>query len=166
MSVRLQIMQALTAELAAIAPSAYTNTLAERVYRGKPAFGYEQHGFAFVTMLEPSDLREIVPAAGFPDRRAGDWRLLLYGVTAGSGDHDNPTDAAYLLLEDLQKCIAAINKAGRVAGRTPRPLGGLVTGPIEQGRGVVLAPDKDDARPTAICVLPLDIPLTENLEKL
>ena len=53
-----------------------------------------------------------------------------------------------------------------VAGRTPRPLGGLVTGPIEQGRGVVLSPDKDDSRPTAVCVLPLDIPLIENLEKL
>ena len=166
MSVRLQIMQALTAELAAIAPSAYTNTLAGHVYRGKPAFGYEQHGFAFVTMLEPSEVRDILAAEGFPDRRAGNWRLLLYGVTAGVSDHDNPTDAAYLLLADLQKCIATINKAGRVAGRTPRPLGGLVTGPIEQGRGVVLSPDKDDSRPTAVCVLPLDIPLIENLEKL
>ncbi len=166
MSVRLQIMQALTAELAAIAPSAYTNTLAGHVYRGKPAFGYEQHGFAFVTMLEPSEVRDILAAEGFPDRRAGNWRLLLYGVTAGVSDHDNPTDAAYLLLADLQKCIATINKAGRVAGRTPRPLGGLVTGPIEQGRGVVLSPDKEDSRPTAVCVLPLDIPLIENLEKL
>lgn len=166
MSIRLQIMQALTTELAAIAPPNYTNSLAGHVHRGKPAFGYEKQSFAFVTMLEPSDVLEILAADGFPDRRAGNWRLLLYGVTAGTSDYDNPTDTAYLLLADLQKCIATINKAARIAGRVPRPLGGLVTGPIEQGRGVVLPPDKDDSRPTAVCVLPLDIPLTENLEKL
>lgn len=166
MSIRLQILQALTAQLELIAPPDYTNTLAGHVHRGKPAFGYEKASHSFATLLEPSEVLDIQPADDYPDRRAGNWRVMLWGVTAGTTNHDHPTDDAYALLADLQKCIARINEAGRTPGRTPRPLGGLCTGPIVQGRGVVMPPDKEDSRPTAVCVLPLDIPLIENLEKL
>lgn len=163
MSKRLDILVALTGHLEAMAAPEYHYTLAGQVHRGKPAFGYEKVDTAFVTLLEPDDKRDVFAAPARPERRAHPWELLMFGVTDRPADLDHPTDAAYRLLDDLQRRIAWINANTGTAtpGRIPRPLGGLAEDRIQPGAGVVLPPDPQQGRPTAVCILPIEIPLAE-----
>lgn len=166
MSNRLDILIALTAHIEGVAPPDYTYTLAGRVHRGKPAFGIEKAGQQFVTILEPDDKLDLLPAPNHPDRRSQLWTLELFGVSGTPANANHPTDEAYVLLDDLRRRIAWINANTSTAGpgRVPRVLGGLVNGRIASGSGVVLPPDPQQARPTAVCVLPIDIPLAERID--
>ena len=166
MSKRLDILVALTGHLEAMAAPEYHYTLAGQVHRGKPAFGYEKVDVAFVTLLEPDDKREVIAAPARPDRRAHPWELLMFGVTDRPADLDHPTDAAYRLLDDLQRRIAWINANTGVAtpGRIPRPLNSLADDRLKPGAGVVLPPDSQQGRPTAVCILPIEIPLAERFD--
>lgn len=163
MSLRLDILVALSGHLAGIQPPGYNHDLLGQVHRGKPAFGHEKVARSFVTILEPEDRRDLQPAPGRPDRRALRWELLLWGVSGRPADLDHPTDEAYLLLDDLLRRIAWINATTTTVtpGRLTRALGGLVDGLITAGAGVVLPPDPQQSRPTAVCVLPIEIPLME-----
>lgn len=163
MSLRLDILTALTGHLAAMAPPDYSHDLAGQVHRGKPAFGYEKVSTTFLTLIEPEDKRDLQPAPGRPDRRSLRWELLICGVSGRPADADHPTDEAYQLLDDLLRRVAWINANTVTAtpGRVARALGGLVDGSISAGAGVVLPPDSLQSRPTAVCILPIEIPLVE-----
>lgn len=133
---RLTVLKALTAALEQITvANGYQHDLTGRVFRGRMLF----------TQHDPIPLLSIIEPPGSPDDpevpadtsgRFTKHPLLIQGFVAD--DPVNPTDPAYYLLADVQKCLASERARGR--GYDILGLGERLMG-LQIGRGVVRPPD-------------------------
>lgn len=108
MSKRLDILKALTAQLETISEdNGYRHSLAGRVYRGRDRFGAEYATKRpFVSVLEAKATDYGLPANEEDTVRMDEWILLVQGWAVD--DIRNPTDPAYELVADVEKCLAML----------------------------------------------------------
>lgn len=127
--IRLRVLKALTTHLQAIhEDDGYYTTLADdprKVARGRAIFGADDP-LPMVSILEGtrSDTGQF---AGSIERK-DQWTIMIQGWV--EDDIDNPTDPAYLLMDDverrLQRIIAINDKTGLPVYPQEYRLGGLI----------------------------------------
>lgn len=115
-SKRLEIMKHLTQVLSGIWPdNGYEFDLRDRVYRGRSSMttGGDMDQRPALSILEPKTINPGSYADEMATYRKDRWVVLLQGWV-GQRDHDpdNPTDAAYRLAADVEKCLSGIVSVG------------------------------------------------------
>jgi len=159
---KLDILQALTAQLQTITPAnGYDYDLSASVFRGRTVFGVSDTA-PFLSILEsPRPLPDIV-AEDTKLRRLNAWALLLQGWAVD--DKANPLDPVYALMASTEQCLsqlAAINSAnGLAAYPSVYRLGGRVTD-IKIGPG--FARPASDVSAFAFFYIPLTVQFNEDL---
>lgn len=139
-SPKLEILKALTAKLEEINPSnGFENDLTGAVFRGRIMFG-EDDPLPMVSILEPPEEEPWTSTSGNCSA-TGDWVLVLQGFT--HDDFDNPTDPAYVLLEEVQ--IKLREAKSMDGGFNILGHGQYITG-MDIGPGIVRPPDDPSSR--------------------
>lgn len=104
---RLHVLKQITNALEQITPdNGYVNDLSGKVFRGRDYFG-ETDPIPLISVLEAPQGE----AGNSPEDAAkykSYWNLLVQGFC--ENDRFNPTDPAYVLLADVQKCLAKARK--------------------------------------------------------
>lgn len=148
-------LKAMTAALQEITPAnGYRHDLSSAVFRGRMIYGAS----------DPLPMVSIIPLPKLPEAnqpthdsaRVSTLELLVQGFAEDDVDH--PTDPAYFLLDDVERCLLAQKK--RDAGRNPFGLGLKVH--MEMGSGNVRAPDEYVAD-VAFFYLPVTLKVANDL---
>jgi len=137
MSERLDTIKAIQATLETITPTnGYLHDLSGRVFRGRMYFG-QTDPLPMVSILEAPVPPE--QAYGLFDNQgnAGTWELLVQGWVVDDKDH--PTDPAYLLAEDVRRCLR--EAARKDGGMDPFGRGNHVR-TVRVGPPIVRPPDE------------------------
>lgn len=113
---RLNIMVHLCTVLEGIFPdNGYEYDLRDRVYRGrtKISTGGDEDRRPALSILEPKTINPGNFADDLSTYRKDRWVVLLQGwVAAADDDIAHPTDAAYRLAADVEKCLSGIVATG------------------------------------------------------
>jgi hypothetical protein len=126
---KLDILQALTAQLQTITPdNGYDYDLSSSVFRGRSVFGAADV-VPFLSILEsPRPLPEIA-AEESKLRRLNAWALLLQGWAVD--DKQNPLDPVYGLMAATEQCLSQVASVRTSNGLAEYPdvyrLGGRIT---------------------------------------
>jgi len=120
-SKRLEILTHLCQVLEAIFPdNGYDNDLRNRVYRGRTSIstGGDEDRRAAISILEPKTINPGNFADDLSTFRKDRWVLLIQGwVSAEDNNFEHPTDPAYELAADVERCLSGIVSTG--AGGRP-----------------------------------------------
>jgi hypothetical protein len=120
-SKRLEILTHLCQVLDAIFPdNGYDNDLRNRVYRGRTSIstGGDEDRRAAISILEPKTINPGNFADDLSTFRKDRWVLLIQGwVSAEDNNFEHPTDPAYELAADVERCLSGIVSTG--AGGRP-----------------------------------------------
>ena len=102
---RLDILKKLTAHLQTITvANGYSHELATAVFRGRTVFD-DQYPVPMLSILESPRALETIATSDFQARK-DEWQLLVQGWV--TDDQVNPTDPAYLLADDVEKCLTRL----------------------------------------------------------
>lgn len=159
---RLRIIDALTRCLGTISvANGYTHDIIGGVWRGRNRFG-EQDEVPMLSVLEsPNPDIGVFAGAGSRARKES-WTLYLQGW--GKDDPLNPTDPAYYLAADVEKCLARVMMTNSSNGRAQYPelylLGRTING-LELAPPVVRPPDELSTK--AYFYLPVRLDISVNL---
>lgn len=159
---RLRVLKRLTEELKQITPAnGYSVDLSSAVFRGRDVFD-RNDPVPMVSILESILEKDQLPAPPGGASKAGPWELLIQGW-AGE-DTDNPTDAAYFLLADVQKRLVEVTRMPYAdpnrRGCDILQMNGIITA-LRFSRGVARPADEVSSR--AYFWLKLELDLVENL---
>lgn len=149
---RLRLMRGLTDLLKTITPAnGYKSDLSDfenaagdvrsRVFRGRNIFGKDDP-LPMVAILEnPKPDPAAQDTAPNSDVALGPLELLIQGFV--KDDPNNPSDAAYVLMADVQQCLAKHRAWSKQSGRHDRNYFGVGpwVGDFKIGTGVVRPPD-------------------------
>ena len=120
-SKRLDILVHLCQVLEGIFPdNGYDNDLRDRVYRGRTSIstGGDEDRRAAISIQEPKTINPGTFADDLSTYRKDRWVLLIQGwVTSDANNFEHPTDPAYALAADVEKCLSGIVSTG--AGGQP-----------------------------------------------
>lgn len=155
---RLTVLKALTVTLKGITvANGYQHDLGEQVYRGRLILT-EDDGLPALAINEPPQMPDsvVMPSNGGTDQGTK-LTVLVQGFVLD--DRKNPTDPAYRLLGDVQKCLAAEKR--RDDGFDLLGLGERVYS-LDLGQGVVRPPD-EVVSDTAFFWLPVTLGIGEKL---
>jgi hypothetical protein len=169
-SPRLIVLKALTAHLETVTiANGYYHDLAGRVYRGRALFGdSEEDKVPMLSLLEAPRAEIGLYADDEKNTKSEQWQLQLQGWV--DDDVKNPTDPAYALAYDVQKCInrlTAVNRKGDLGepGKPKYPdsylLGRLVSG-IEYSSPII-RPPTEGLSSKAFFYLPLRVGLVSEV---
>jgi hypothetical protein len=153
---KLDILMALTAHLETITVlNGYEHDLTGRVFRGHAVWGDEM-SLPMVSVLEAPRPDERARLGGHERAfRSEDWMLMVQGWV--EDDKANPTDPAYALQADVEKCLSRLVEINEANGRAVYPesyrLGNRVSA-ITIGPGVV-SPARERVSAKAFFYLPL-----------
>lgn len=156
---RLQVMQALTATLAAISPgddNEFEFDLTDAVFRGRIDFS-EGDPLPMMSILEDPRALEQDEAPAGHDAIKGPWNLLLQGFVKDDPVH--PTDKAYYLLRDAKKALVAARTKDTILGFACNQSPCITSMTI--GAGVVRPPDNISSK--AYFWLPVTLNLIDRL---
>lgn len=158
---RLEILKRLTGLLDTInIDNGYTFNLTGNTWRGRGGFG-DNDEVPMLALLESprADVGQFAGAAELA--RQEDWVILIQGW--GADDLLHPTDPAYYLAADVEKCLSNIMMLGE-NGRPKNPaiyrLGNLIAG-LELSPPVVRPPDEYSSK--AYFYMPVRLKITTNL---
>lgn len=168
MSIRLQILKALTAYLEEMTPTAgfeYDLSLEDAVSRGRNLIGSEIKVRPALSIIE-APTPDVASFTGeWLDFRRDTWTILIQGLV--KDDKKNPSDPAYYMADDVTKWLGRlVATRNDGSGRTVLPadkhlLGGLITS-LEIAPPVVRNPD-DKISATAFFYLPIRVGVVDDL---
>lgn len=159
---RLEILKRLTSLLNQITvENGYTVDLSGKVWRGRTTFG-DNDEVPMLSLLESPRADVGVFGGDSNHGRQEEWVILVQGW--GIDDPLNPTDPAYYLAADVEKCLSNITKLGKNGGRPDNPavyrLGGLIAD-MEMSPPVVRPPDENSSK--AYFYMPVRLKIAVNL---
>jgi hypothetical protein len=157
-SKRLQVLKAITSQLETITiANGYQHDLDGKVHRGRPDYGNETEK-PFVSLFEVRP--EENPNRADETVQKDQWIIGVQGAVIADTDH--PTDPAHNLLADIKKSLAVVIRPDYPNSRNPEHMfQGLIVDMSVDG-GICYCPQ--ESQETAVCVVKLNIQLTENLE--
>lgn len=169
---RLEIMKRLSGILSGIFPDndpAYEFDLRNRVFRGRTSMttGGDEDQRPAISILEPKTVNPGTFADDLALYRKDRWVILIQGWV-GQKDHDpnNPTDAAYRLAADVEKCLSGIvstGPTGQPLNQGVFMLGGRIAA-IELSQPTV-RPAEDGFSDRAYFYLPIALTLASNISQ-
>lgn len=109
MSKRLEVLKALTAHIenTVSIDNGFKHNLSKKVFRGRDRFGNDYASKRpFVSILEAKASDYGLPANEEETVRLDEWILLVQGWAVD--DMLNPTDPAYDLVADVERCLAML----------------------------------------------------------
>lgn len=159
---RLRVIDSLTRALGTISvANGYTHDIIGGVWRGRTKFG-ENDQVPMLSILESPNPDIGLFAGVNSTSRKDNWTLYLQGW--GSDDPLNPTDPAYYLAADVEKCLSRVMMVNSSNGRPAFPdiylLGRTING-LELAPPVVRPPDELSTK--AYFYLPVRIDVSINL---
>ena len=109
---RLAVLKKITALLETVTvANGYLYDLTGCVFRGRTAFG-DNDPIPLISLLE-GDSPEVVNLAGANrTQRERQWSIILQGWV--ENDHKNPSDPAYYLAAEVERCLGQITAVNRL----------------------------------------------------
>lgn len=155
---KLKVLKALTTVLEGITlANGYQHDLATSVFRGRLVFTQEDN-LPIISINEPPKSPEDVESPTGSAAKQTRHSLLIQGFA--EDDIKNPSDPAYFLMADVQKCLA--QELTREDGYDILGLGMRVQA-LHIGQGVVRSPDAV-VSDTAFFWLPITLEYAEDLK--